>query len=102
MIEMFPLFLFQPVCSNLPLGAVERIPDTSDTLVQRLDRLGDLPQLLAAGIAKQKGLFQYLSVVEVSHTYGLLAAVDVGALDDGVFPWSWRDGDFDLWVLLCE
>lgn len=81
---------------------MERIPDTPHTLVDRLDRLGDLFQLVPTGISEQKRLFQHLGIVEVPHTHCLFPAVDVVAFDDWMFPWSRRDCDFDLRVCFCE
>lgn len=89
-------------CSNLPLGTVEGIPDTSYTLIQRLNRLGDLLQLLAAGISQQQSLLEDLTLLEIADTDGLFATVDVVTFDYGVFSRPGRDGDFDLRVLLCE
>ena len=77
---------------------MERIPDTSDTLVHALNGLGDLLQLVAAGIAQQFSLLHDLLFLQTAHTDGLFAAVDICALDDGVFAWARRDGDFDLGV----
>lgn len=77
---------------------MERVPDTSYTLVVGLDGLCDLSQLVAAGIAQQLSLLHNLLLLEVAHTDGLFAAVDICALDDGVFAWARRDGDFDLGV----
>lgn len=88
--------------SNLPLGAVKGIPDTSHALIDTANGLGDAPQLVATGVAQQRRLFQDLARLEVAHANGLFPTVDVAALDDGVLVGPWRDGDFDLWVLGCE
>jgi hypothetical protein len=77
---------------------VERIPDTSDTFVDTLDGLGDLFQLVAAGVAQEFGLLHDLLFLQTAYTDGLFAAVDICALDDGVFARARRDGDFDLGV----
>lgn len=81
---------------------MERVPDTSYTLVDGLDGLCDLSQLVAAGIAQQLGLLHNLLLLEVAHTDGLFAAVDICTLDDGVFARTGRDGDFDLRVCAGE
>jgi hypothetical protein len=77
---------------------MERIPDTSDTLVDTLDGLCNLSQLVAAGVAQQFGLLHDLLFLQAANADGLFAAVDICALDDGVFAWARRDGDFDLRV----
>jgi hypothetical protein len=77
---------------------VERIPDTSDTLVDTLDGLCDLFQLVAAGVAQELGLLHDLLFLQAADADGLFTAVDVCALDDGVFARTRRDGDFDLGV----
>lgn len=75
---------------------MERIPDTSDTLVDTLDGLGDLLQLVAAGIAQQFGLLHNLLFLQAAYTDSLFASVDICALDDGVFAWARRDSNFYL------
>jgi len=70
-------------------------PDTSDTVVNRLDGLGLLPQLLARCISQQDRLLQNRIWLQVADTDCLLAAVDVGALDDRVLAGTRGDGDFD-------
>jgi hypothetical protein len=77
---------------------VERIPDTSDTLIHTLDGLCDLFQLVAAGVAQEFGLLHDLLFLEAADADGLFTAVDICALDDGVFARARRDGDFDLGV----
>ena len=77
---------------------MERIPDTSYTLVHTLDGLCDLSKLFAAGIAQELGLFHDLFLLQAAYANGLFAAVDVCALDDGVFARARRDGDFNLGV----
>lgn len=73
-------------------------PDTSHTVIDRLDRLSLLPQLLARRISQQDRLLQNRIRLQVAHTDCFLAAVDVGALDDGVLAGTRGDGDFDRWV----
>jgi hypothetical protein len=77
---------------------VERIPDTSDTLIHTLDGLCDLFQLVAAGVAQEFGLLHDLLFLQAADADGLFTAVDICALDDGVFARARRDGDFDLGV----
>lgn len=73
-------------------------PDTSDRVVDRLHRLGLRPELLAIGISQQNSLLQNRVWGKVAHANGLLASVDVCALNDWVLIWAWGDGDFDGWV----
>lgn len=77
---------------------MERIPDTSYTLVHTLDGLCDLSQLFAASITQELGLLHNLFLLQAAYANGLFAAVDICALDDGVFARTRRDGDFDLGV----
>lgn len=77
---------------------MERIPNTSHTLIQTLDRLADPLQLLAARAAQQQGFLQNLSRLHVAHADCLLLPADVFAFEHGVFAGSGRDGDFDLGV----
>jgi hypothetical protein len=81
---------------------VERIPDTPDTLVHTLDWLCDLLQFIAAGVAQEFGLLHDLLFLQAADTDGLFTAVYICALDDGVFSWARRDGDFDLRVCAGE
>ena len=83
---------------HLVLLTVERTPDTSHTLVQTLDLLGLPLELLAAGVAQQRCLFQNLVGLHVAHADGLFLSADVFALHDGVAAGSGGDGDFDLGV----
>lgn len=84
--------------SHLVLVSVERIPDTSHTLVQTLDRLGDPLELLAARAAQQGRFFQNLVRLHVAHADGFLLAADIFSFEDGVSAWSGRDCHFDLRV----
>ena len=77
---------------------MERIPDTSDTVVDTLDGLCDLFQFVTAGVAQEFSLFHNLLFLQTADANGLFTAVDICALDDGVFAWTRRDGDFDLGV----
>lgn len=77
---------------------MERIPDTSHTLVQTLDGPRDPLQLLAARVAQQRRLLQNLVRLHVAHTDGLLLAVDVAAAQHGVPAGSGGYGHFDLGV----
>jgi hypothetical protein len=81
---------------------VEGIPDTSDTLVDTLDGLCDLFQLVAAGVAQELSLLHDLLFLQTADANGLFTSVDICALDDGVFAWARRDGDFDLRVCAGE
>lgn len=72
-----------------------RRPNTSHTLIDRLHRLRLPPQLLARRIPQQNRLLQDRVRLQIAHADGLLAAVDVGPLDDGVLVRSWGDGDLD-------
>lgn len=92
----------RPFCSYLPVRPVERIPNASDTLIHALHRLRDPLQLLTAGIPQKHCFLQDLILFQVSHADGLLATVDVVALDDWVLVRSRGDGDFDLRVLFGE
>lgn len=77
---------------------MERIPNTSYTLVHTLDGLCDLSQLFAAGIAQELGLLHDLLFFQAAYANGLLAAVDICTLDDGVFARARRDSDFNLGI----
>lgn len=81
---------------------MERIPDTSHTLVQTLHRLGDSLQRLAARAAQKEQLVEDLVGLHVAHANGLFFAADVTAAEDGVFAGSRGDCDFDLRVGFCE
>lgn len=81
---------------------MERIPNTPHTLVQTRHRLAQLPVLLACTIPQYLRLFPHAFVLQVPHAYRALGAVDVFGDDDGVPPWPWADGDFDLWVVAGE
>ena len=83
---------------HLVLVSVERIPNTSHTLVQTLDRLGDPLELLAARAAQQSRFLQNLVRLHVAHADGFLLAANVFSFEDGVSAWSGRDSDFDLRV----
>lgn len=73
-------------------------PDTSDRVVDRLHWLGLGSELLSVGVSQQNSLLQNRVWLEIAHANGLLAAIDVGALDDWMLVWAWRNGDFDGWV----
>lgn len=87
--------------NRLEISVIRR-PDASHTLVQTCDWLLGPLQLLSAGFFEQVGLLHNLLGLEVSDANGLLSAVDVVALDDGVFVRSWGDSDLDLGVGLCK
>lgn len=75
-----------------------RRPDTSDRVVDTLDRLGNPLELLSARVPQQLNLLEDLQRLQVAHADGLLLAVDVVADYDGVLIGSRRHGDFDLGV----
>lgn len=81
---------------------MERRPDTSDTLVKTGNRLLGALELLPTSLLEQHGLVEDLLRLQIAHADGLLTAVDVLALDDGVLVRSWRDPDFDLRVCFGE
>ena len=83
---------------HLVLLAVERIPDTSHTLVQTLHGLGDSLQRLAARAAQKEDFVEDLVGLHVAHADGLFLSADVFALHDGVTAGSGRDCDFDLGI----
>jgi hypothetical protein len=87
---------------HLVFLAVERIPDTSHTLVQTLHRLGDSLQRLAARAAQKEHLVEDLVGLHVAHADGLFFAANVAAAEDGVSAGSRGDCDFDLRVGSCE
>lgn len=88
--------------SNMDTTTVVRTPDTSNTLVDTLNWLGNPLQLLSARIAQQLCLLQHLFLLQVSHADCLLAAVDVVADYYWVFSWSRGNGHFDLGIRGCE
>lgn len=75
-----------------------RGPDPSDGLVDGPDGLGDLFELLTAGVAEELELLQDLVGLHVADADGLGAAVDVVADGDGVFGGAGGDGEFDFGV----
>lgn len=77
---------------------MERIPDTSHTLVQTLHGLGNSLQCLAARVAQKEHLVEDLVRLHVAHADGLLFAADVTAAEDRVSAGSRGDCDFDLRV----
>jgi hypothetical protein len=87
---------------HLVLFAVERIPDTSHTLVQTLHGLGDSLQRLAARAAQEEHFIEDLVGLHIAHANGLFFAADVAAAEDGVSAGSRGDCDFDLRVGFCE
>lgn len=91
-----------PMLLHLVLLAVERIPDTSHTLVQTLHGLGDSLQRLAARAAQKEDFVEDLVGLHVAHADGLFLAADVAAAEDGVSAGSRGDCDFDLRVGFCE
>ena len=66
-----------------------RGPDASDTVVDTRNRLLGALQLLSAGLLQQVRLLEYLFRLEIPHTAGLLASVDVMALDHWVLMRPW-------------
>lgn len=78
--------------------AVVGTPDATDALVYTRDGLVDPLDLVPAGVAEQLRLLQDLQRVHVLDADGLLVAVDVVADEDGVFPRSGRDDEFDLGI----
>jgi hypothetical protein len=91
-----------PTILHLVFLAVERIPDTSHTLVQTLHGLGDSLQCLAACAAQEKHFVEDLVGLHVAHTDSLFLAADVATAEDGVSAGSRGDCDFDLRVGFCE
>jgi hypothetical protein len=87
---------------HLVLLAVERIPDTSHTLVQTLHGLGDSLERLAARAAQEQHFVKNLVRLHVAHADGFFFAADVTASEDRVFAGSRGDCDFDLRVGFCE
>lgn len=83
---------------HLVFLAVERIPDTSHTLVHTLHRLGDSLQRLAVCAAQKKHFVEDLIGLHVAHADGLFFAANVAAAQDGVSAGSRGDCDFDLRV----
>lgn len=77
-------------------------PYTSNTVIDTLDRLRLLAKLLPRCISQQDRLFQDLIFLQVPHADALFSSIDIGPLDDWVFPWSGGDCDFDLGVGGCE
>jgi hypothetical protein len=91
-----------PIILHLVFLAVERIPDTSHTLVQTLHGLGDPLQRLAARAAQKEHLVEDLVRLHVAHTDSLFFTADITAAEDGVSAGSRGDCDFDLRVGFCE
>ena len=87
---------------HLVLLAVERIPDTSHTLVQTLHGLGDSLERLAARAAQEQHFVKNLVRLHIAHANGLFFAADVTAAEDRMFAGSRGDCDFDLRVGFCE
>lgn len=66
-----------------------RGPDASDAVVDTRNGLLGALQLLPTGFLQQVRLLEYLFWLEVPHTDGLLASVDVVALDHWVLVRPW-------------
>ena len=81
---------------------MERIPDTSHTLVDTQNGLCNLSELVAACIAQQLGLLHDLTLLQITHANSLFTTIDICALDDRMFAWTGRNGDFDLRVCAGE
>lgn len=73
-------------------------PNSSDALVQAGNRLLRPLQLLPASLLEEVRLLQDLLLGHIPHADGLNPAVDVVALQDGVFLRSRGDADLDLRV----
>jgi hypothetical protein len=98
---LLPLIFLVPI-SYLHLCTVERIPNTPHALIHTRHRLARLPVLLACVIPQKLGLFPHTVELQVLHTQCPCGSVHVMCGDDGVSPWPWADGDFDLRAILCE
>lgn len=81
---------------------MERIPNTSHTLIQTLNRLRNPLELLAARVTQQRGFLQDLVGLHVAHADGFFFAADVFSFEHGVAAGSGRDCDFDLGVVAGE
>ena len=79
-----------------------RTPDTPNTLIRTHNRFVRLLQPISTRLLQQVCLLHYLILLQVPNANGLLAAVDVVALDDRVTMWSGGYPDLDLWVLGSE
>lgn len=79
-----------------------RGPDTPNTLVQTGNWLLGPLQLVTAGVLENHSLLQNIFRLEVAHADGLLTAINVLALDDGVPLVSGGNADLDLRVFAGE
>lgn len=71
----------------LYLAAMERIPDTTHTLVDTRDWLAELLVLFAVRVTQQLGLFTHALVGKVLDAYIARGAVDVVGDDYGMMLW---------------
>lgn len=85
-----------PVTSlDLDPRAVERRPDTPNTLVDTGDGLAQLLVLLAVAIPQHLSLFPHALVLQVLDADGPCGAVDVVGDDDGVLARPRANGELD-------
>lgn len=91
-----------PRSSNLLQIAMVRVPDTSDTLVETLDRLLRPPIDLARRVPQQLDFVEYLIGIQILHAHRSRLAVDIVGYDCGVFLRSGGDGDLDFGVFGSE
>ena len=77
---------------------VIRGPNTSHRLINTSNRLLRSLVLLPARLPQQIRLHQHLVLLQIAHADRALAAVDVVALDQGMFMRTRGDTDFDLRV----
>src|SRR5690242_8167857 len=85
-----------PITSlDLDLRAVERRPDTPNTLVDTGDGLAQLLVLLAVAIPQHLCLFPHPLVLQVLDADGPCGAVDVVGDDDGVLARARADGELN-------
>lgn len=79
-----------------------RTPYTTNRLLDTAHWFRDSLQLLSASISQKLSLLEDLFLLQIPHTDGFLAAIDVVADDDWVFSWSRGDVDLDLRVCRGE
>jgi hypothetical protein len=77
---------------------MKRVPNAPYTLIPTLHHPPNLPILLASSISQQPRLIPHALTLQILHASRLRFAVEISRDDDGVAPWPWRDGYFDLGV----
>lgn len=91
-----------PSLSNVDLGSMEGIPDTTDRRILTCHRLRHTPHLFPTGFLHQLELLENGGSVHSVETDRFRAAVDIMSDNHGVLVRPRRDMEFNLGIALDE